>query len=96
MKITVLLSYSGIKKLLHSKLINKIRNRGNSSMTSQIDRVAARIGSVCNHLEINNVTILNMADSDDACDEILRKICTALDCDISDIMEMVKEEEQKD
>lgn len=89
---------SGIKKLLHSKLINKIRNRGNSSMTSQIDRVAARIGSVCNHLEINNVTILNMADSDDACDEILRKICAAIKEQniIADIINASDEVNEKD
>lgn len=39
--------------------------------------------------EISSTSIAKLAKGENVNTEILRKICTALQCDISDIMEMV-------
>ncbi len=41
--------------------------------------------------EISSTSIAKLSKNENVNTEILRKICSALDCDISDIMEMVKE-----
>lgn len=41
--------------------------------------------------EISSTSIAKLAKNENVNTEILRKICTALQCDISDIMEMVDE-----
>ena len=41
--------------------------------------------------EISSTSIAKLSENENVNTEILRKICSALDCDISDIMEMVKE-----
>ena len=42
--------------------------------------------------EISPATIAKLGNGENVNVEVLVKICTALDCDISDIMEMVKNE----
>ena len=39
--------------------------------------------------EISSTSIAKLSKNENVNTEILRKICTALECDISDIMEMV-------
>lgn len=39
--------------------------------------------------EISSTSIAKLAKNENVNTEILRKICTALQCDVSDIMEMV-------
>ena len=41
--------------------------------------------------EISSTSIAKLAKNENVNTEILRKICTALQCDISDIMEMLDE-----
>ena len=41
--------------------------------------------------EISSTSIAKLAKNENVNTEILRKICTALQCDISDIMEMLNE-----
>ncbi len=41
--------------------------------------------------DISSTSIAKLSKNENVNTEILRKICTALDCDISDIMEMVDE-----
>lgn len=41
--------------------------------------------------EISSTSIAKLSKNENVNTEILRKICSALDCDISDIMEMVEE-----
>lgn len=41
--------------------------------------------------DISSTSIAKLSKNENVNTEILRKICTALDCDISDIMEMVVE-----
>ena len=43
--------------------------------------------------EISSTSIAKLSKNENVNTEILRKICTALDCDISDIMEMIDETE---
>ncbi len=45
--------------------------------------------------EISSTSIAKLAKNENVNTEILRKICTALDCDVSDIMEMVEDYETK-
>lgn len=40
---------------------------------------------------ISSTSIAKLSKNENVNTEILRKICAALDCDISDIMEMIKE-----
>lgn len=42
---------------------------------------------------ISSTSIAKLSKNENVNTEILRKICTALQCDISDIMEMVEEPE---
>lgn len=44
---------------------------------------------------ISSTSIAKLSKNENVNTEILRKICTALNCDISDIMEMVDEKEVK-
>lgn len=41
--------------------------------------------------EISSTSIAKLSKNENVNTEILRKICSALDCDISEIMEMVEE-----
>ena len=41
--------------------------------------------------EISSTSIAKLSKNENVNTEILRKICTALDCDISDIMEMIQD-----
>ena len=41
--------------------------------------------------DISSTSIAKLSKNENVNTEILRKICTALDCDISDIMEMIEE-----
>lgn len=41
--------------------------------------------------DISSTSIAKLSKNENVNTEILRKICTALDCDISDVMEMVDE-----
>ena len=41
--------------------------------------------------DISSTSIAKLSKNENVNTEILRKICTALDCDISDIMEMIDE-----
>ena len=41
--------------------------------------------------DISSTSIAKLSKNENVNTEILRKICSALDCDISDIMEMVDE-----
>ena len=41
--------------------------------------------------EISSTSVAKLSKNENVNTEILRKICTALQCDISDIMEMVEE-----
>ena len=41
--------------------------------------------------DISSTSIAKLSKNENVNTEILRKICTALDCDISDIMEMIAE-----
>lgn len=40
---------------------------------------------------ISNTSIAKLSKNENVNTEILKKICTALECDISDIMEMIEE-----
>jgi DNA-binding Xre family transcriptional regulator len=40
---------------------------------------------------ISSTSVAKLSKNENVNTEILRKICTALDCDVSDIMEMVEE-----
>ena len=44
---------------------------------------------------ISSTSIAKLSKNENVNTEILRKICTALNCDISDIMEMVDEKDVK-
>ena len=46
--------------------------------------------------EISSTSIAKLAKNENVNTEILRKICTALQCDISDIMEVVPENKKED
>ncbi|MBQ6415170.1 MAG: helix-turn-helix transcriptional regulator [Butyrivibrio sp.] len=41
--------------------------------------------------DISSTSIAKLSKNENVNTEILRKICTALECDVSDIMEMVEE-----
>ena len=41
--------------------------------------------------EISSTSIAKLSKNENVNTEILRKICTALECDIADIMEMIEE-----
>lgn len=41
--------------------------------------------------DVSSTSIAKLSKNENVNTEILRKICTALDCDISDIMEMIDE-----
>lgn len=43
--------------------------------------------------DISSTSIAKLSKNENVNTEILRKICTALECDISDIMEMIEEKE---
>ncbi len=43
---------------------------------------------------VSPTSIAKLSKNENVNTEILRKICSALDCDISDIMEMVKDNSQ--
>ena len=45
--------------------------------------------------EISSTSIAKLSKNENVNTEILRKICTALECDISDMMEMVDDKEVK-
>lgn len=42
--------------------------------------------------EISSTSMAKLAKNENVNTDILRKVCTALQCDISDIMEMIDEE----
>lgn len=42
--------------------------------------------------EISSTSIAKLSKNENVNTEILRKICTALQCDVADIMEMVEED----
>lgn len=45
--------------------------------------------------EISSTSMAKLAKNKNVNTEIIRKICTALQCDISDVMEMVDNEREK-
>ena len=45
--------------------------------------------------EISSTSIAKLSKNENVNTEILRKICSALNCDISDIMEMVEEKPER-
>lgn len=45
--------------------------------------------------EISTTSIAKLSKNENVNTEILRKICTALQCDVSDIMEMVDDSQNK-
>lgn len=45
--------------------------------------------------EISSTSMAKLAKNENVNTEIIRKICTALQCDISDVMEMVDNEREK-
>lgn len=45
--------------------------------------------------EISSTSIAKLSKNENVNTEILRKICTALECDISDIMEMIDDKESE-
>ena len=47
---------------------------------------------LANKAKISSTSIAKLSKNENVNTEILRKICNALQCDISDIMEMVEEE----
>lgn len=44
--------------------------------------------------EISSTSMAKLSKNENVNTEIIRKICTALQCDVSDIMEMIEEDEQ--
>ena len=45
------------------------------------------------HAKISTVSMAKMGKNENVTTDVLLKVCTALDCDISDIMEVVKDNE---
>lgn len=46
--------------------------------------------------EISSTSIAKLAKNENVNTEILRKICTALECDVSDIMEMLDDKKMQE
>jgi hypothetical protein len=53
----------GLKKLFHSKIIDKYYHRGKTDQITQIEKVADSIEAVCKHAGINKLALFDMTGS---------------------------------
>ena len=54
---------SGIGKLFYSNMVNKIRYHNSADEETQITKTISTIGSVCQHAEVKNISIISFASA---------------------------------
>lgn len=70
--------YTGLSKLLHSKMVSRYRYGNKGSVDAQLEKTASTIDSVCEHAGVNNVHMLYMASTNAEARHILDGIVSNL------------------
>jgi len=70
--------YKGLKALLHSALVDRLRYRGVGDSKDQIKMTAGTARSVCDHYGAKDVMILDLCGSDNMCEEVISNIAEEL------------------